>query len=256
MSASVVAIMAHPDDIEIHLGGILCLLKDRGWELHFVTVCQGDVGSATLSPSEIAAVRRSEAQRAAEIAGATYDCLGVGDLRLTFDPGVKGGLVGCLRRYQAGAVLTHAAKDYMADHELTAALAREACFAAPAPNWPNPDRESWPPLPRLPELYHADPTAQIDGEGKFVPMPIVIDISSVIDRKAELLRCHESQREWLRRQHGEDDYLESMRRWARLRGHQIGVAYGEGLRQHFGHPFPPTSTLVDALGGSATRILR
>ena len=40
-----------------------------------------------------------------------------------------------------------------------------------------------------------------------------IDISSVIDTKAAMLTAHTSQREWLLRHHGMDQYVESMRAW-------------------------------------------
>lgn len=244
MSRSIVAIMAHPDDIEIHVAGTLCLLKDRGFEIHFVTVCNGDVGSMTLPREEIARVRRAESEAAAKMMGATFDSVGVGDLRLTFDMNVKTKIVGLLRKHRAEIVITHSPSDYMTDHEITAALTREACFAAPAPNWPTPEGPELKPLAHIPELYYADRTSQCDADGQFVEMPIVVDVSSAMDRKENLLKCHASQREWLRSQHGEDNYVLSMRSWAAMRGRQAGFEYGEGFRQHRGTPFPRTPTLM------------
>lgn len=247
MSPSLVAVMAHPDDIEIHIAGTLCHLKDRGYEIHFVTVCSGDVGSMTHTREEIARIRRGEAEASARLFGATYDGLGVGDLRVTFDHEIKTKIVEVLRRYRADVVMTHAAKDYMSDHEITSALTREACFAAPAPNWPVPSAPDLAPLHAIPELYYADPTSQHDADGNFVAMPIVVDVGSVMARKEELLKCHASQRDWLRSQHGEDNYINTMREWARLRGGQVSIEYGEGFRQHRGHPFPTRSSLVEDL---------
>jgi len=248
MGKSVLAVMAHPDDIEIHIAGTLCLLRDRGCEIHFVTVCNGDCGSMVHSRQEIAAIRRKEAEAAAELFGATYDGLGIGDLRVTYNPEIKSHLVHLMREYQADIVITHARRDYMSDHEMTSLLTFEACFAAPAPNWPTLEEQPVRVIPTIPELYYADPTSQTDSLGQFVSMPMVVDISSTLDEKEKLLKCHASQRDWLRKQHGEDNYILMMRDWANLRGGQVGIECGEGFTQHLGHPFPRHSSLRELLG--------
>ncbi len=252
MKKSLLAIMAHPDDIEIHVAGTLCLLRNRqDYAIHFVTVCNGDCGSMTHGREEIAAIRRKEAEDAAQTFGATYDGLGIGDLRATYSPEIKDKVIGVLRKWQADIVITHARADYMSDHEMTSLLTREACFAAPAPNWQceaNPEARI---LSRIPELYYADPTSQTDAMGKFVEMPIVVDVTSVIHQKERLLKCHASQRDWLAKQHGEDNYINTMREWGKLRGKQIGVEFAEGFSQHLGHPFPKRSRLVEDLQGFA-----
>ena len=53
------AIAAHPDDIEFMMAGTLILLADEGWEVHCVNVSSGNLGSLTLSPAETAQVRQS-----------------------------------------------------------------------------------------------------------------------------------------------------------------------------------------------------
>lgn len=244
---SIVAVMAHPDDIEIHIAGTLLLLRDRGCEVHFVNVCNGDVGSMEVGREEIARRRADEARQAAGLFGATHDCPGVGDLRLTFDPDVKTKIVEVLRKYQADIVITHPPEDYMSDHELTSALTREACFAAPARNWPASASPAPPLLPHIPELYYADPTSMHDRRGCLVPAEFVVDITGVMEEKSRLLACHDSQRSWLRSQHGEDNYLNSMKEWGRIRGASAGFVFGEGFVQHRGYPFPKTSALRDML---------
>ena len=56
----VLALMAHPDDIEITCAGTLLLLKDAGWDVHLATMTAGDLGSADLGPAAISRVRRRE----------------------------------------------------------------------------------------------------------------------------------------------------------------------------------------------------
>src|SRR5689334_9452286 len=67
---SVLAIHAHPDDVEIQCAGTLARLKSLGCRISIATMTPGDLGSAELPPDEIAAVRRGEAQRAADLIGA------------------------------------------------------------------------------------------------------------------------------------------------------------------------------------------
>ena len=64
-------------------------------------------------------------------------------------------------------------------------------------------------------------------------------------------------REWLRRQHGIDEYIESMRAWCRIRGREAAAAanrpieYAEAFRQHLGHAYPRTNLLADVLADNA-----
>ena len=84
-SPRVLAIHAHPDDIEIQCAGTLLRLKQLGCPISLATMTPGDCGSAELPPDEIAAVRRAEAQRSADIIGADYTCLEFRDLSIVVD---------------------------------------------------------------------------------------------------------------------------------------------------------------------------
>jgi hypothetical protein len=76
--------------------------------------------------------------------------------------------------------------------------------------------------------------------------------------KERMLAAHASQREWLRAQHGEDEYLLWMRRVARDRARDArrrAVEYAEGFRVHRGHGFPARDVLTEALGPRVVRRL-
>jgi LmbE family N-acetylglucosaminyl deacetylase len=91
----------------------------------------------------------------------------------------------------------------------------------------------------------------MDGQdplGNPVTPTTLVDISGVIDRKADMLACHASQREWLRAHHGMDEYLEAMKRHGRHRGQLIGAAYAEGFIQHRGHAYPQNDLLQELFG--------
>jgi N-acetylglucosamine malate deacetylase 1 len=79
-------------------------------------------------------------------------------------------------------------------------------------------------------------------------MPVVVDISSVIDTKSKMLGCHASQRDWLLKQHGIDEYIHSMLERGQQRARPIGVKYAEGFRQHLGHGYPQNNLLAAELG--------
>ena len=74
-------------------------------------------------------------------------------------------------------------------------------------------------------------------------MTAIIDISAQIETKAQMLSCHESQRSWLMEHHGMDEYIESMRRHAAMRGKPIGVTAAEAFVQHRGHAYPADDLL-------------
>ena len=59
---SVLAIAAHPDDIEFLFTGTLLQLAKRGWDLHYMNLCDGSRGSTVLSQEECAATRLEEAK--------------------------------------------------------------------------------------------------------------------------------------------------------------------------------------------------
>ena len=65
------AIGCHPDDIEFMMAGTLFMLKDRGLELHYMSVANGNCGTREYGRDEIEVIRRKEAQSAARVLGAS-----------------------------------------------------------------------------------------------------------------------------------------------------------------------------------------
>lgn len=243
----VLAIHAHPDDIEILCAGTLALLKDKGCEIVMATMTAGDKGSAELDQDEIAEVRRNEAQAAADLLGAEYMCLEFKDLCIDFNDASRKRVTEAVRRANPEIVITAPPVDYMNDHEVTSKLVRDACFAASVPNY---HTEQWDPAPitkKIPHLYYVDPIEGVDWFGQPVPYDFIVDVSSTFELKIEMLACHESQRAWLRQQHGMDEYLDSCKRWAAKRGELISADFGEGFRQHNGHPYPHDNLLLEIL---------
>lgn len=245
----ILAIHAHPDDIEIQCAGTLLKLKQQGCSLSVATMTPGDCGSAELGQSEIADIRRAEAQAAAEILQADYTCLEFRDLSIVFDNESRRRMTEFLRRCRPDIILTAPPVDYMHDHEITSMLVRDACFNASVPNYKTRQWDPAEPTPKIPHLYYVDAVEGSDHFGNRHPIDFTVDISSVFERKLESLACHASQRDWLKRQHGMDEYLEACKRWSAERGSEIGAAYGEGFRQYKGHPHPTDNLLLKLLEG-------
>jgi LmbE family N-acetylglucosaminyl deacetylase len=239
-------LLAHPDDAEILCAGTLIRLADAGWEIHIATVAAGDCGTTNLSREEIAAVRKGEGIAAAAKMGATYHCLEEADVQVVFDKTANRKAIDLLRKVAPTLLFTHPRHDYMMDHEQTHHLARSAAFSYPAPN------ASQLPLvagSAIPWLYYCDPVEGRDPyTSELVSPTVFVNIADQMDRKAEMLACHASQRDWLRSHHGMDEYMDAMRRWSAERGRQVGAEYAEAFVQHRGHPFPQNDLLSELFG--------
>lgn len=252
----VLAIGAHPDDIEISCSGTLRLLGCLGIELHIATITLGDCGSQTLSSEEISAVRRNEAETACALLGAPYYYVGSSDFCIFNDDEHNRRITSLIRRVVPDMVFTHPPQDYLVDHETTSTLVRNACFYAPVPNYDTSPISSAGSTRRIPHLYYFDAIGGTDIFGKAVTPELYVDVSDVMEFRVKMLSQHKSQREWLGKHHAVDDYLQTMQSWAALRGQQASgirrnIACAEAFRQHRGHAYPESNLLQEWLGERA-----
>jgi LmbE family N-acetylglucosaminyl deacetylase len=245
-SYHIAIIHAHPDDAEIVAGGTLAHLHARGHRITVITMTAGDCGTTEYGPEEIARIRQGEAARAAAEIGADYRYAGFFDMAVFNDDPSRRRVTELLREVKPDILITASPADYHCDHEATSSLVRDACFAAPAPNYAIGRGET---LRAIPHLYFADPDEGIDREGREVLPHFVVDVAATLATKRKMLAHHESQRAWLQKHHGMDDYLETMETWTRSRGSLAGIEYGEGFRQYMGHPYPRTPLLQELLAG-------
>jgi LmbE family N-acetylglucosaminyl deacetylase len=248
MADVVLSVLAHPDDAEFLCAGtLLRLSREHGFEVHIASMTPGDCGSVEHPPDEIARIRREEGARAAALMGATYHCLEERDLLIFYGERPLASITRLLRQVRPRIVLTHSPADYMLDHEMTSTLVRAAAFGAPAPNF-LAGKGQPPAIPHIPHLYYCDPIEGKDPLGRTIDPDYRIDISGVIETKADMLATHTSQRNWLLKHHGMDQYVQSMRDWSADQGRVAGVAFAEGFRQHLGHSYPQDNLLGHLLG--------
>jgi LmbE family N-acetylglucosaminyl deacetylase len=194
---TVLAIGAHPDDLEIGIGGTLAKLQRNGAR---VVMCVASI------PRDYD-VRRAEAKHGAEILGC--------ELKVLMDDGPKrlediktcelvGLLDGVIREYRPAAVLTHSKADFHNDH----LLIYNACL--PTQRLAYFDFFSYHPTNCRPVPIAFHPTAYVD-------------ISDTIDAKMHAISAHASQFG------GRGLDTEMYREFAHVQGRMIGVPYAEGL---------------------------
>lgn len=239
------ALMAHPDDAEFTCCGTLALLHERGWEIHLATMTPGDCGSEHLRPEEISNIRRGEAAVSATVLHGAYHCLESRDGFIAYDRETNLKAIALMRQVRPTMVFAMSPSDYMIDHEVSSSVARNAAFVAGVPNIRTDPHKPFRPVPYL---YYADPVEGKDLFGRLVTPASVVDIDSVLDIKSEMLSCHASQREWLMKQHGVDEYIGEMIRRSEDCGRLVGIKHGEGFRQHLGHGYPQDNLLAAELG--------
>jgi LmbE family N-acetylglucosaminyl deacetylase len=207
----------------------------------------GDCGSAEHDAEAISAIRREEAQSAAALIEAEYICLEFRDLAIFNDDESRRRVTEALRRVRPAIILTAPPSDYIADHEMTSLLVRDACFAASCPNYTTRQWEPASPLAKIPHLYFVHPVEGRNRDGELVPVDFRVDVSRVFPIKRQMLGCHASQRNWLLRQHGMDEYLAIQEKWGGTVGLEIGVAQAEAFRQYRGHPYPQDNLLLQLI---------
>ncbi len=233
---NILAIGAHPDDLEIFIGGTLARYVADGHNVTMAHLCNGDKGSFTLAPAEIGAIRHDEAQAAAKIIGATHinGQIPDGEL-LASDREHREIVVDIVRQVKPDLILTHPPDDYMVDHNETSKLVFDASFLAMEAG----RKTLYERVATITPIYFFDSMA---GHG-FIPTEYV-DITEVFETKLQMFDEHASQAPYL------DDvgHAASMREQidilAQFRGMQSGVRYAEAFR--------PCQT---ALRGTTTRLL-
>ena len=218
----ILAVGAHPDDIELLCAGTLVKMKKRGDEIFMAHLCSGDKGHYEIKPAELTRIRKKEAEKSASIIGAEIDGGFFGDFEIFNSPDARKKVTDLIRRTRPDVIITHFPDDYMMDHSTTSRLVIDASFAATTPNYVT--RYEF--IPHMPLIIFMDSLAGLN----FSPTEYV-DISDVIDIKVKMLLCHQSQYKWLK-EHDGIDYVEFMKTLASFRGQQCGVKYAEAFRTY------------------------
>jgi LmbE family N-acetylglucosaminyl deacetylase len=240
----ILAFGCHPDDIEFMAAGTLALLAREGYEVHLATMTGGEVGSATLSSEDIRNIRLAECDASAAVIGATYHYAGGCDLQVEYSSEYRKLATRVVREVDPLIVLTQPPSDYLADHEQTSLLVRNAAYIASVPLYDCGAAA----ISRIPYLYYWKASGLADIFGRPLPVHFGVDVSDTIDIKERMLACHRSQGDWLKFLNGVDSYTQRMRDDTAAQGRLIGRAWGECFIQHRGMGHPADNILKKILG--------
>ena len=245
MGKTILALAAHPDDIEFMMAGTLFRLRDLGYEVHYMNVANGSCGTIEYSYDDIVRMRRAEAIAAAGYMRAVYHESLVDDFGIFYQDDLIRKVAAVIRAIKPEMVFLPSMEDYMEDHMNAARIGVTAAFAKGCPNY-----ASIPPMDAIQMdvvLYHAMPSGLRDMMGTPIVPSLFVDIGSVMDRKTAMLGMHKSQQSWLDTSQGMNEYLLTMESMSRQVGTLSGkyeFAEGWRLHNHLGY----SRTALDPLG--------
>ncbi|MBN1349511.1 PIG-L family deacetylase [candidate division KSB1 bacterium] len=217
---NILAVGAHPDDLEILCGGTLIRYHIEGHSITMGSVCNGNKGHRTLPGDKLAKIRLAEAQNSARIIHAQHFCLNIPDCEVYVNREAMEKVLNLIRQAKPDIIITHSPNDYMPDHRVVSELVFQASFHATLPLY----NAEQPPHDKITPVLYMDTLAGVD----FNPT-MYVDITDVFEQKLAMLRCHKSQRDWLD-DHDAIDMDEFMTAVARFRGLQCSKKYAEGFR--------------------------
>ena len=219
---TVLVITAHPDDMEIACAGTLLKCKERGDRVVVCHLSSGNLGHVIIPADELRIIRANEAKRSGALGGFEVMWGGFDDLEI-YDNNreARDKVVEVIKSVNPDFIITHNPDDYMPDHTAVARLVFDASFTATLPNYPSKAKG----CARLVPVYYMDTLAGVN----FQPTEYV-DVTPYIDKKLEMLNCHESQIVWMR-DHDGIDFPDMVKTCCRYRGYQCGAEYAEGFRQ-------------------------
>ncbi|OGV54426.1 MAG: LmbE family protein [Lentisphaerae bacterium GWF2_44_16] len=236
MTKKAFAIGCHPDDIEFMMAGTLILLKEAGYEIHYMNVANGSCGTNQFDTETIIKMRREEAANAAKSIGAVFHESLVNDLEVFYERDTLFRLGSIVREVAPEIILTHYPSEYMEDHSNTCRLAVSAAFCRGMTNFKvNPPR---PVVEQPVTVYHTLPYGLRTPLRKRLRAGVYVDVSSVIDKKTKMLGMHKSQKEWLDSSQGLDSYLIAMKEMCREIGRMSErYDFAEGWMRHLHQGF-------------------
>ena len=208
---NIVAIGAHPDDIEFGCAPILIKEIKKGNKVHLLVLSRGEAGSSGTPEG-----REKESRQAARLLGASIDFLDFGgDCRIEYTPANGFRIAAEIRKVQPAVVLApHPAENQHPDHSAAGKLSRDACRFE---RYGGLDALKPAPAHHVGNLYFYNITQHVG----FRP-DVIVDISDVVAEWEAVMNCHHSQIT-------HKSYIDLQKTAARLLGLTIGTEYAAGL---------------------------
>ena len=182
---------AHPDDAEVHTGGLMAMYRQLGHSVKIVSVTNGAAGHHQRTPGELTEIRRGEAAAVARLIGAEYEIWEYPDGELQSTLELRRRIIREIRGVAPDLVLTHRTNDYHPDHRAVGQVVQDASFTVTVPLIV-PDTTA----------LRKDPLIAYMTDSFTKPNPltadVVIDIEDQFETIVDMVHCHRSQvYEWL-----------------------------------------------------------
>jgi bacillithiol biosynthesis deacetylase BshB1 len=173
----ILAVGAHPDDVELGCGGLLLAMHARGYRFAIVDLTAGERGSRGSRD-----VRAREAKAAAELMGASgRECLGLPDTAVEATDAAVRLMADQLRKWRPQLVVSMHEGDQHPDHAACARIVARACFLGALRNY---DAAG--------EPHRASRVIRYSRHPWFEPS-FVVDITDFVEKKVEAVLCYRSQ---------------------------------------------------------------
>ena len=214
----ILAIFAHPDDMELTVGGTLLKMKSLGYRTGALDVTGGEMGTRGTP-----AGRAEEAAEAARILNLDLrENLGLADGHVFVDDESRTKLVRVLRRLKPKVILTHQYDDPHPDHNHIAQLVREAARLASMRKY---DEDFGLERTNVPIVAH-------NVFSRLLAPSFIVDVSEFLDQKMQSIKAHKSQ--FHNPESSEPEtrltnagFLDELENRSRYFGSLIGTAAGE-----------------------------
>lgn len=193
----VLMIGAHQDDNEFRCSGLAHKYVKMGYEVRFLSMCNGSGGHHILSPEETTRTRAKESAAVAELLGIRYDVWDIDDCTLMADLETRFKLIRYIRQFNPDLIVAHRPNDYHADHRASGQLVQDASYLLTVPHT----------CPEVPAMRYMP--VIIYNEDKFSApefrADVVIDIDDEVDIKLQAADLNVCQvYEWLPYTEGEE----------------------------------------------------
>jgi LmbE family N-acetylglucosaminyl deacetylase len=218
---NILAVSAHPDDIEILCAGTLARYAEAGHAVTLAVFTDGSMGDAHVPPATLAPIRHAETEAAAAIIGARLLWPGIMDEHVFPDAAQRRVMIDHLREADPDVIFTHSPDDYHPDHRAVSQLVFDSYFQKGLPHIPEQTR----PACRFghAQLYYMD---NLGGIG-FHPTEYV-DITATMTLKHRMLACHKSQFSAMP-ELAHTELADLVETQSRFRGIAAGCRYAEGF---------------------------
>ena len=224
MKLDILAVGAHPDDVELSCGATLAKEIANGKKIGILDLTRGELG--TRGSAEI---REKEAAQAAKILGVSVrENLGLADGFFRNDRESQLNIIKIVRKYRPEIVICNAVSDRHIDHGRGSTLTSEACFLSgltkiKTQSDDGVDQELWRPK----NVYHYIQWHNLKPD-------FIVDVTGFMDKKKDAVMAYtsqfydEKQEKW-QTPISSLNFKESIGYRARDLGRLIGTEYGEGF---------------------------